>query len=173
MRLAVCQMKKGPKRDAHGRQDPWGKAKYIVGALRIHARPLRRTEGNFKGGSQSRRATAVRTNESQGPYCRTRLATSPCGALKLKPLTRIWDRPHFLTRDIPALARSITVGAAVPRLFHHDHGDPLGVLTGFDGPRIAANLPTPLVGVWERVNIGVFLLWVMVLAIALLRVRDA
>src|SRR5690242_14536150 len=28
-------------------------------------------------------------------------------------------------------------------------------LTGFDGPRVSANLPTPRVGVWERVFIGV------------------
>jgi hypothetical protein len=45
-----------------------------------------------------------------------------------------------------------------------------GVLTFRDGPRIAANLPTPWVGVWERINIGVFLLWVVVLATTLLRV---
>ncbi|MGH9201517.1 MAG: hypothetical protein ACRD2A_09790 [Vicinamibacterales bacterium] len=44
-----------------------------------------------------------------------------------------------------------------------------GALTGIDAPRIAANLPTPWVGVWERINIGVWLLWVVVLAIALLR----
>jgi Protein of unknown function (DUF998) len=44
-------------------------------------------------------------------------------------------------------------------------------LTGVDGPRVAANLPTPWVGVWERIFIGVFLLWVVVLAITLLRVR--
>lgn len=44
-----------------------------------------------------------------------------------------------------------------------------GILTGLDGPRIAANLPTPWVGVWERVNIGVFLLWVIVLAWAKLQ----
>jgi len=48
-----------------------------------------------------------------------------------------------------------------------------GALTGMDSPRIAANLPTPWIGVWERINIGVFLLWVVVLAIALLRVEDA
>jgi Protein of unknown function (DUF998) len=46
-----------------------------------------------------------------------------------------------------------------------------GALTGLDGPRIAANLPTPWVGVWERINILGFLLWVLVLAIALLRVE--
>jgi hypothetical protein len=38
-----------------------------------------------------------------------------------------------------------------------------------DVPRVGANLPTPLVGVWERVNIGVFLLWMVVLATVLLR----
>jgi CubicO group peptidase (beta-lactamase class C family) len=44
-----------------------------------------------------------------------------------------------------------------------------GTLSGMDGPRIAANLPTPWVGVWERVNIGAALLWIVALALALLR----
>jgi Protein of unknown function (DUF998) len=44
-----------------------------------------------------------------------------------------------------------------------------GVLTFRDAPRMVANLPTPLIGVWERISIAVFLLWVVVLAIALLR----
>lgn len=43
-----------------------------------------------------------------------------------------------------------------------------GTLTGLDAPMIASNLPTPLVGIWERINIGVFLIWVMVVAIVLL-----
>ncbi len=43
-----------------------------------------------------------------------------------------------------------------------------GTFTGLDSPRIAANLPTPLIGIWERINIGVFLLWLVVLAIVLL-----
>jgi hypothetical protein len=47
-----------------------------------------------------------------------------------------------------------------------------GVLTGMDGPRVAANLPTPFVGVWERINIAGFLLWIVVLAVALLRKKD-
>lgn len=47
-----------------------------------------------------------------------------------------------------------------------------GALTFLDAPRIAANLPTPWIGVWERINIGVFLLWVVVLAITVLR-QDA
>jgi Protein of unknown function (DUF998) len=48
-----------------------------------------------------------------------------------------------------------------------------GVLTGLDSPRISTNLPTPWIGVWERISIGAFLLWIVVLAVTLLRVRDA
>lgn len=44
-----------------------------------------------------------------------------------------------------------------------------GVLTGIDAPNLSLNLPTPLIGVWERINIGVYDLWVVVLSIALLR----
>jgi hypothetical protein len=45
----------------------------------------------------------------------------------------------------------------------------LGVATGMEGPKVAANLSTPWVGLVERFNIGVFLLWVMVLAAVLMR----
>jgi hypothetical protein len=44
-----------------------------------------------------------------------------------------------------------------------------GVLTFLDAPNVSTNQPTPFIGVWERINIGVFLLWVIVLAIILLR----
>jgi hypothetical protein len=47
-----------------------------------------------------------------------------------------------------------------------------GALTGVEGPRVAANLPTPWIGVWERINIGVFMLWVVVLAVTILRGGD-
>ena len=43
-----------------------------------------------------------------------------------------------------------------------------GALTFADAPRVAANQATPWIGVWERINVGVFLLWVVVLAAALL-----
>jgi hypothetical protein len=46
-----------------------------------------------------------------------------------------------------------------------------GALTGTEAPGVAANLPTPRIGVWERINIGAYLLWVVVLAAALLRAR--
>jgi hypothetical protein len=44
-----------------------------------------------------------------------------------------------------------------------------GVLTFRDAPRLGANQLTPLIGVWERINIGLFLLWMVVLAIAMWR----
>ena len=40
------------------------------------------------------------------------------------------------------------------------------VLTFRDAPRLALDLPTPWIGVWERINVGVFLLWVVVFACA-------
>lgn len=44
-----------------------------------------------------------------------------------------------------------------------------GILTSTDAPQIEANLPTPMIGVWERINIGDYLLWVIVLAIVLIK----
>ena len=44
-----------------------------------------------------------------------------------------------------------------------------GALTFLDAPLVSANLPTPWLGVWQRINLGVFLLWVVILATALLR----
>lgn len=44
-----------------------------------------------------------------------------------------------------------------------------GILTGISAPDVNANRPTPLVGVWETIMLGVFLLWTAVLAIILLR----
>ena len=48
-----------------------------------------------------------------------------------------------------------------------------GALTGMDAPRMQANLPTPWIGVWERIGIGVFMLWFAVLATVLLRAKNA
>ena len=44
-----------------------------------------------------------------------------------------------------------------------------GLLTFRDAPGLAANLPTPWLGVWERINIGAFMLWVAALSFVLLR----
>jgi hypothetical protein len=43
-----------------------------------------------------------------------------------------------------------------------------GALTGRDAPLMQANLPTPWIGVWERLNIVAFMLWMAVVAIKLL-----
>jgi len=44
-------------------------------------------------------------------------------------------------------------------------------LTVVQGMRLLYGLPTPWIGVWERIAIGAFLLWVVVLASLLLRRR--
>lgn len=44
-----------------------------------------------------------------------------------------------------------------------------GVLIGIESPNIPKNLPTPRIGLWERINIGAFMLWQIFFAIALLR----
>ena len=44
-----------------------------------------------------------------------------------------------------------------------------GILTSIESRGIEANLPTPNVGTWERINIGAYMLWVIVFAILLLR----
>lgn len=45
-----------------------------------------------------------------------------------------------------------------------------GTLAGLDGPRIAANLPTPWLGMTERISVFSYMLWLLVLAIGLLRI---
>jgi hypothetical protein len=44
-----------------------------------------------------------------------------------------------------------------------------GGLTFLEAPRLQMNLPTPWIGLWERINISVFLMWVVVLAAVLWR----
>jgi hypothetical protein len=44
-----------------------------------------------------------------------------------------------------------------------------GILTGMSAPDVNANRPTPWVGLYEIIMLGVFLLWVVVLAITLLK----
>lgn len=48
-----------------------------------------------------------------------------------------------------------------------------GALTFIVAPGLSAGRPTPWMGVWERINLGVFLLWVVMLAVALLRVEPS
>jgi hypothetical protein len=43
-----------------------------------------------------------------------------------------------------------------------------GILTSKEGTGIEAGLPTPNVGIWERINIGAYMVWVVVFAMMLL-----
>lgn len=44
-----------------------------------------------------------------------------------------------------------------------------GAMTSVDAPKIQVNLPTPWIGVWERISIAFWMLWLLVLAVAVLR----
>lgn len=48
-----------------------------------------------------------------------------------------------------------------------------GAVTGTYASQIQANLPTPGVGLWERISIATFMAWIVVLAMALLRAPHA
>jgi len=42
-----------------------------------------------------------------------------------------------------------------------------GIFTSLEAPNIDKNLPTPWIGVWERANIGVYMIWIAVLSVVL------
>lgn len=42
-----------------------------------------------------------------------------------------------------------------------------GALTFLEAPRLQANLPTPWIGLWERINISVYLVWVVLATVLL------
>lgn len=44
-----------------------------------------------------------------------------------------------------------------------------GILTSIDAPEIVKNGPTPWIGIWERILIGVYLLWICIFALKLLK----
>ncbi len=44
-----------------------------------------------------------------------------------------------------------------------------GIITFSYAKDMEANLPTPWMGVWERINIGAFMLWIIVFAVVLLK----
>jgi hypothetical protein len=46
-----------------------------------------------------------------------------------------------------------------------------GILTSMSAPDLQANLPTPWLGVWERICIAVYMVWVVVLAVRVLQWR--
>ncbi|MGZ3838186.1 MAG: DUF998 domain-containing protein [Flavisolibacter sp.] len=48
-----------------------------------------------------------------------------------------------------------------------------GFLTGMEAPNIAKNLSTPLIGLWERINIGIFMTWLILLSVMLLLKKES
>jgi Protein of unknown function (DUF998) len=48
-----------------------------------------------------------------------------------------------------------------------------GVLTGLQSADMEANLPTPWMGIWERISIAAYMVWVIVFAIILLQQEKA
>jgi hypothetical protein len=44
-----------------------------------------------------------------------------------------------------------------------------GILTFLEAPNVDKNLPTPFIGLWERINIAAFMSWLIVFSIILLR----
>ena len=47
-----------------------------------------------------------------------------------------------------------------------------GWITGIDGPKIQTNSPTPWIGIWERIIIGVHTIWFVVFSIMLLNKKQ-
>jgi Protein of unknown function (DUF998) len=98
------------------------------------------------------------------------------------PSMTMTDRMHLILTGLSVLAifLFIACGAAArgKRFRIYSLGTLLlligfGAWAGLDAPRVAAQLPTPWLGVKERVSIYATLLWVLALAIALLREGSA
>ncbi len=47
-----------------------------------------------------------------------------------------------------------------------------GILTFGEAPNIPVNGPTPMIGIWERINIFIFMLWVIVFVAVLLKKKN-
>lgn len=94
--------------------------------------------------------------------------------------TGLTDTLHIVWTAVWLIATMIAMGfagaALGKRFFYYTIATVcvmllFGALTGLQGPHVAANLPTPWIGIYERINIGAFLLWVVVLAVDLWPIR--
>ena len=90
----------------------------------------------------------------------------------------ISDTLHVVVTSVMVLSILLAVGFGAvtlgPRFLRYSFGTLLVLvvsltLVGVYGPRLAAHLPTPGLGIIERVNVYAYLLWVAVLAIGFLR----
>lgn len=100
----------------------------------------------------------------QGVVAGAAMATNDIGHIGMTAVTAV-----FVLAEIGSSAAGLGRGfriycaatVAVILLF--------GGLTGAQAPHVAQRLPTPLMGFYERVNIGAWLLWMAVLAVVLWR----
>jgi len=109
------------------------------------------------------------------------LAMAPYSALHVRGAEwTISDTLHIVVTTVMVLSILLAVGFAAvtlgPRFLRYSFGTLLVLVVslatiGVYGPRLAAQLPTPGLGIVERVNVYAYLLWVGVLAIGLLRQR--
>lgn len=92
--------------------------------------------------------------------------------------TTISDTMHLIFGSINTLVFPLTIGVGATvngKWFRiYSIGTILililfAVLTGITAPRVALGLPTPWMGIYERIYVYGYMLWVMVLAIVLLR----
>jgi len=47
-----------------------------------------------------------------------------------------------------------------------------GILTTRDSSGLQANLPTPYLGIWERINIGAYMLWIIVFSVLMIKRKN-
>ena len=64
-----------------------------------------------------------------------------------------------------AFGRSFRIYTLISILLHMV----FGALTFMEAPGIESNTPTPTIGIWERINIAVFMVWVTVFSLVLLK----
>jgi hypothetical protein len=106
------------------------------------------------------------------------LAGMPVAAMRMRGTGSLaTDAPHLILTAVIVVCILLAVGLGASllgqrfRIYSYATLATLlgfGAWTGVEGAKLAAGEPTPWLGVVERVHIGAYLLWVAVLAVALL-----
>ena len=80
----------------------------------------------------------------------------------------------FTAVTVPLMILQIVFGAAAfGKNFRIYSGVTLAILiafgavTGWQAPNIATDLPTPMIGVWERINIAAYMIWIAAFSVVL------
>jgi hypothetical protein len=109
------------------------------------------------------------------------LAGMPVAAMRMRGTGSLaTDAPHLILTAVIVVCILLAVGLGASLLGHrfriYSYATlatllGFGAWTGVEGAKLAAGEPTPWLGAVERLHIGAYLLWVAVLAVALLRRR--